>query len=74
MLIKVCKIYGFMNWFVNMDKEYIVFVLEMVFVYIGVGINMVYVDLEYDLVIVVCWINCRLMSDFVGKVFVVIKE
>lgn len=71
---KARKTYGFMNWFVNTDKEYIASAPETAFAHIGAGTNMVYVDPEHDLVIVARWINRRSMSDFVGKVLAAIKE
>ena len=64
----VRKTYGFMNWFLNTDKELIASAPESSFAHLGAGTNMVYCDPENDLIIVARWIDRSAMSDFVGKV------
>ncbi len=48
--------YGFMNYFLNNDKEAIPAAPSTAFFHLGAGTNMVYVDAENDLVIVARWI------------------
>jgi CubicO group peptidase (beta-lactamase class C family) len=50
------KGYGYMNFFLNTDKERLPSAPESAFVFLGSGVNMVYVDQENDLVIVARWI------------------
>ena len=59
--------YGFMNWFLNTDKKYLPSAPEKVFVHIGNGTNMVYVDPENDIVAVVRWIENSQMDEFVKR-------
>lgn len=63
----VRKTYGFMNWFLNTDKELIEDAPESSFTHLGAGTNMVYCDPENNLVIVARWIDRKAMSDFVSK-------
>ncbi len=48
--------YGFMNYFLNNDGEFIPAAPKTAFAHIGAGTNMVYVDQENELVIVARWI------------------
>lgn len=48
--------YGFMNYFLNNDREFIPAAPTTAFAHIGAGTNMIYVDQENDLVIVARWI------------------
>lgn len=48
--------YGFMNYFLNNDREFIPAAPATAFAHIGAGTNMIYVDQENDLVIVARWI------------------
>lgn len=64
----VRKTYGFMNWFLNTDKELIATAPESAFAHLGAGTNMVYCDPDNDLVVVARWIDRSVMSDFIGKV------
>ncbi|EAZ83147.1 serine hydrolase domain-containing protein [Algoriphagus machipongonensis] len=48
--------YGFMNYFLNLDREFIPAAPASAFAHIGAGTNMIYVDQENDLVIVARWI------------------
>lgn len=59
--------YGFMNWFLNTNKKFLPSAPEKVFVHIGNGTNMVYVDPENDIVAVVRWIENSEMDEFVKR-------
>jgi len=59
--------YGFMNWFLNINKKFLPSAPEKVFVHIGNGTNMVYVDPENDIVAVVRWIENSQMDEFVKR-------
>ena len=48
--------YGFMNYFLNNDQEFIPAAPKTAFAHIGAGTNMIYVDQENELVIVARWI------------------
>lgn len=48
--------YGFMNYFLNNDREFIPAAPATAFAHIGAGTNMIYVDQENDLVVVARWI------------------
>lgn len=49
--------YGFMNFFLNNDLERLPSAPKSAYVFLGSGINMVYIDQENDLVIVARWIS-----------------
>ena len=49
--------YGFMNWFLNVNKDRLPSAPTSSFYHLGAGTNMVYVDQENDLVIVARWIK-----------------
>ena len=51
------KGYGIMNFFLNHDKERMPSAPEYAYVFLGSGINMVYIDESNDLVIVGRWIS-----------------
>ena len=65
--------YGFMNWFLNTGKKFLPSAPEKVFVHIGNGTNMVYVDPENDVVAVVRWIENSQMDGFIKKLLAAIK-
>jgi len=54
--------YGYMNWFLNTDKELFPSAPESAFAHIGNGTNMIYVDPDHDLVVVVRWIGSKGMD------------
>ncbi|HAW79479.1 MAG TPA: serine hydrolase, partial [Balneola sp.] len=60
--------YGFMNWFLNTDRERLPSAPESAFFHLGSGVNMVYVDQENNLVIVARWINGAAMDGVVKRV------
>jgi CubicO group peptidase (beta-lactamase class C family) len=59
--------YGFMNYFLNTDKKFLPSAPEDVFVHIGNGTNMIYVDRKNELVAVVRWIENGAMDGFVSR-------
>ncbi|HEV2130507.1 MAG TPA: serine hydrolase, partial [Longimicrobiaceae bacterium] len=60
--------YGFMNWFVNTERQFLPSAPASAFVHLGAGTNMVYVDPENDLVIVARWIERNAMDGLVQRV------
>lgn len=60
--------YGFMNWFLNTNKELLPSAPESAFAHLGAGTNMVYVDPEHDLVIVARWIKREARDELVKRV------
>ena len=60
--------YGFMNFFLNTDRERLPSAPESAWVHLGSGTNMVYVDPENDLVIVARWIEGSAMDGLVSRV------
>lgn len=69
----VQKDYGFMNWFLNTDRELLPSAPETAFAHLGAGVNMVYVDPENDLVIVVRWIKRSARDGVIQRVLASIK-
>ncbi len=66
---EVQKDYGFMNFFLNTDKERFSNAPESSFFHLGAGANVVYVDPENDLVVVVRWIDFGKMNEFLGLLY-----
>lgn len=62
------KTYGFMNYFLNTDKELYPSAPESAFAHLGAGTNIVYVDRENDLVIVARWIDRRQLDGLIKRV------
>lgn len=60
--------YGYMNWYLNTDKQMFPSAPATVFAHIGNGTNIIYVDPEHGLVMVVRWIENNAMSEMVKKV------
>ncbi|MBO6522890.1 MAG: serine hydrolase [Balneolaceae bacterium] len=60
--------YGYMNFFLNGDKEGLPSAPESSVRHLGAGTNMVYVDPENDLVIVARWIQNSAMDGIVRRV------
>lgn len=65
--------YGFMNYFLNYDQEFIPAAPKSAFAHIGAGTNMIYVDQENDLVIVARWIPNNDKNELVKLVLESIK-
>jgi len=61
--------YGYMNFFLNYDQQRLPSAPQDAYVFLGSGINMVYIDQENDLVIVGRWISdYDAMDGFVKRV------
>ncbi len=66
--------YGFMNFFLNHDQERLPSAPKNAYVFLGSGINMVYIDQKNDLVIVGRWISdYEAMDGFVKRVIEAIE-
>ncbi len=59
--------YGFMNWYLNTNKQLLPSAPPTAFVHIGNGTNMIFVDPEHDLVAVARWIEGGAMDGFVRR-------
>jgi CubicO group peptidase (beta-lactamase class C family) len=59
--------YGFMNFFLNTQQKLLPSAPASVFMHIGNGANLVYVDPEHDLVAVVRWIDNKAADGFVQR-------
>lgn len=60
--------YGFMNWFLNVNKDRLPSAPSSAFFHLGAGVNMVYVDQQNELVIVARWIDSNAMDGVVKRV------
>jgi CubicO group peptidase (beta-lactamase class C family) len=60
--------YGFMNFFLNTGREFLPSAPESAVAHMGAGNNMVYVDVENDLVIVARWIERAALDGLVQRV------
>lgn len=60
--------YGFMNWFLNTDRNSIPAAPESAFSHRGAGTNLIYVDRENNLVVVARWIQRDAIPAFIEKV------
>jgi CubicO group peptidase (beta-lactamase class C family) len=61
------KEYGFMNYFLNTGKKLLPSAPEQVFVHIGNGTNMIYVDRQHELIAVARWIDNAGMDGFISR-------
>jgi CubicO group peptidase (beta-lactamase class C family) len=68
------KTYGFMNYFLNTNRELYPSAPATAFAHIGAGTNMVYVDSENDLVIVARWIDGKALDGLIDKVIKSIEK
>jgi CubicO group peptidase (beta-lactamase class C family) len=60
--------YGYMNWFLNTDKQLLPSAPANAFVHIGNGTNLIYVDPEHDLVAVVRWLENKSMDEMIRHI------
>ena len=65
--------YGFMNFFLNTNRERIPDAPESAYAHLGAGANMVYVDPVHDLVVVARWIDGSAIPEFVRLVLASIE-
>ncbi|HET9762525.1 MAG TPA: serine hydrolase [Casimicrobiaceae bacterium] len=63
----VQRTYGFMNWYLNQDRELFPSAPVTAFAHIGNGTNVIYVDPEHDVVAVVRWIEYRSVDEFLKR-------
>jgi CubicO group peptidase (beta-lactamase class C family) len=68
------KTYGFMNYFLNTNRELYPSAPATAFAHIGAGTNMVYVDSENDLVIVARWIDGKALDGLIDRVIKSIEK
>jgi CubicO group peptidase (beta-lactamase class C family) len=66
--------YGFMNWFLNIEKKLWPSAPATAFAHIGNGTNMVYVDPEHDLVAVVRWIDNGAIDGFLKRLLASLEQ
>ena len=60
--------YGYMNYFLNTDKKLLPSAPADVFVHIGNGTNLIYVDRQHDLVAVVRWLENNAMDGVIKRI------
>jgi CubicO group peptidase (beta-lactamase class C family) len=60
--------YGFMNYFLNTDREMYPSAPAEAWAHLGAGSNIVYVDPVNDLVVVARWIQGNAFDEFIGRV------
>jgi len=65
--------YGFMNFFLNTDKQMLPSAPESAFAHIGNGTNMIYVDPENEVVAVLSWVDGRTPDGFVRRLLAALK-
>ena len=66
--------YGFMNFFLNTDRERFPAAPESAYAHLGSGVNMVYVDPVHDLVVVTRWIDGDATAEFIRRVLAAVEE
>lgn len=66
--------YGYMNWFLNTDRQLLPSAPAGAFVHIGNGTNFIYVDPQHDLVAVVRWIENNAMDEMVKHILEAVKD
>jgi len=67
------KTYGFMNFFVNANREFLPSAPAEAFAHMGAGTNAIYVDPVNDLVVVVRWIERSALEEFIKRVLAAIE-
>jgi CubicO group peptidase (beta-lactamase class C family) len=67
------KTYGYMNWFVNPDGQYLKSATPKTFAHVGNGTNIIIVIPEHDLVIVSRWIANGAVDGLVQRVLAAVK-
>lgn len=65
--------YGFMNFFLNTQQKRLPSAPASVFMHVGNGANIVYVDPEHDLVAVVRWIDNKAADGFVKRLLAAVE-
>ena len=65
--------YGFMNWYLNLDKKLMPSAPATAFIHLGNGANIIYVDPENELVMVVRWIDNKQFDGLVKELLKAVK-
>ena len=65
--------YGFMNWFVNTDRQYAAAAPANAFIHVGNGTNIIYCDPTNDIVAVVRWIENGSVNEFIEKLLAAVQ-
>ena len=65
--------YGYMNWFLNTDRQWMPSAPANAFGHVGNGTNLVFVAPDQELVVVVRWIENGAVDEFLGKVLAAIR-
>lgn len=65
--------YGFMNYFLNTDREMYPSAPAEAWAHLGAGSNIVYVDPVNDLVVVARWIQGSAFDEFIGRVLAALE-
>jgi len=66
--------YGYMNFFLNTNKKYYPSAPVTAFVHVGNGSNIIYVDMDHELVMVVRWIESKDVDEMIKEVLEAIIE
>ena len=66
--------YGFMNWFLNTDRDLMPSARESHFYHGGAGVNRIWVAPDLDTVVVVRWISGDYFDGFVQRVLAAISD
>lgn len=66
--------YGFMNFYVNQDRNLLPSAPPTAFMFVGNGTNMVYVDPQNDVVAVVRWIDRPAAGGFVKRLLAAVNK
>lgn len=65
--------YGYMNWYLNTNRELLPDAPATSFFHGGQGRNVIYVDWEHDLVVVARWIDNAALPEFIRLVLAAVK-
>jgi CubicO group peptidase (beta-lactamase class C family) len=69
----LCPTYGFMNWFLNTDRQLMPSAPESHYYHGGAGANRVWIAPEQDLVVVLRWVAPEYFDGFVQRVLAAVK-
>jgi CubicO group peptidase (beta-lactamase class C family) len=66
--------YGFMNWYLNLDRRALPAAPASAVTFRGNGVNIVYIDQTNDLVVVVRWIDNSALPEFIAKILAAFEQ
>ena len=66
--------YGYMNWFLNTDGKLAPAARHDSVMFLGNGVNMVFIDYQHDMVAVVRWIDNKDKAEFVARLEASLKD